>query len=93
MTKNLSANNLEITLGRNRDELTANITPHGLPAHARDLVGKSPDFVPTRRASRYSGDLRRCKIRQGVQPCPGFCALHLIPNLYLRDSSLFADKF
>ena len=24
LTKNLSANNLEITLGRNRDELTAN---------------------------------------------------------------------
>ena len=42
---NLSANNLEITLGRNRDELTANITQHGLYSHARDLVGKSSSLA------------------------------------------------
>ena len=42
LTKNLSANNLEITLGRNRDELTANITPHGL-----HLI-RNPDVGPDR---------------------------------------------
>jgi hypothetical protein len=71
-------------LGRNRDELPANITQHGLDAHARDLVGKSPDFVPTRRASGFSGGLLRCEIRQGVQPCLGFRALHPIPKIGLR---------
>jgi len=86
-------NNLGIALGRNRDELTAKITQHGLSAHARDLAGKSPDFAPTRRASGFSGDLRRCKIRQGVQPCLGFCALHLIPKMRLRDPRLLTDKF
>ena len=61
MLENLSVNNLGIALGRNRDELAANIMQHGLDAHARDLVGKSPDFAPTRRASGFSGGLRRCK--------------------------------
>ena len=32
-----------------------------LPAHASDLVAKSPDFGPTRRADTFSGGLRRCK--------------------------------
>jgi hypothetical protein len=80
-------------LGRNRDELLANITQHGLDAHARDLVRKSPDFVPTRRANGLSGGLRRCKIRQGHQPCLGFFALHPIPKIRLRDPQLFTDKF
>jgi hypothetical protein len=76
---------LGVALGSNRDELLANITQHGLYAHARDLVGKSPDFTPTRRANGFSGGLRRCKLRPGYQPCLGLCALHPIPKIHLRD--------
>ena len=39
-------------------ELPANISQHGLPAHARNLVSKSPDFDPTLRANGFSGESR-----------------------------------
>ncbi|MDP3616767.1 MAG: hypothetical protein Q8R49_02940, partial [Rhodoferax sp.] len=69
--------------------MLANISRHGLPAHARNLVSKSPDFDPTLRANGFSGGLLRYKISQGNQPWLGFCASHPIPKIHLRDPHLF----
>ena len=46
--KNLSVNNLGIALERNRDELNAKITQHGVYAHARDLSCSMNSAVATR---------------------------------------------
>ena len=74
-----------------RDDLTANAALRVLGAHASGLVGKGPVFGRTRTGHGFAGDRLRCKTRQAVQACLGFCALSLIPKNHAARGASYAE--